>query len=192
MTGITLPELRTPRLILRSLDPSEAEVVYASIDYSREKFTEWFTWAPYATLETVRTNLHESLLSAAAGSEWNYGMFLRGGAFCGRISLSEIDHKNRIAELGYWLDIRYHGQGLMTEAVGCMMELAAMEHRPYRIEAYTDTENFASQKVLEKNGFRCVSTIFHAVRHPIRGWRDQYQFYFIGKKNSLLKRFYLI
>ena len=49
-----------------------------------------------------------------------------------------------------------------------------------RIEAYTDVDNFASQRVLTKCGFVRTGRITRAVKHPLRGWRDQYGFVLVS------------
>ena len=60
----------------------------------------------------------------------------------------------------------------MTEAVRTMLMLALSGGGRLRIDAYADTENLASQRVLAKCGFREIDTIKHIVRHPEHGWRD--------------------
>jgi RimJ/RimL family protein N-acetyltransferase len=107
---VDLPEMRSSRLILRPLEVGDAARVYAAIDHSRVEFTRWFTWAQDATPMSTRQNLQEGRMAMIAGSEWHYGIFDRVQCFCGRIGLSEIDHKAHRAELGYWLDKEVHGR----------------------------------------------------------------------------------
>lgn len=177
---LDLPEMRSSRLILRPLLAADAARVYAAIDHSRGEFTRWFTWAHDATLLSARQNLQEGHMAMIAGSEWHYGIFDRVQCFCGRISLSEIDHKAHRAELGYWLDTEVHGQGIMTEAVRLVLAMVLSSSHHLKIDAYTDVENAASQRVLKKCGFRNVGSIVNAVNHPQRGWRDQYHFTLIS------------
>jgi RimJ/RimL family protein N-acetyltransferase len=183
-----LPELHSSRLVLRALTVADAADVYSAIDNSRAEFNRWFTWAHDTTPESVRQSLDEAQIAVVVGSEWHYGIFervdtpdgVRSGKFLGRIGLSEIDHRVRSAELGYWLDKDCHGQGIMTETVQMILTLALYERRRSRIDAYTDVENFASQRVLLKCGFRKVGSVLNAVNHPLRGWRDQYHFMLVS------------
>jgi ribosomal-protein-alanine N-acetyltransferase len=56
-------------------------------------------------------------------------------------------------EIGYTFLKPYWGQGLATELVPVLAEFAfAQTGAPYLV-AFTDPENFASQRVLTKNGF---------------------------------------
>ncbi|RFA06657.1 GNAT family N-acetyltransferase [Subtercola boreus] len=57
------------------------------------------------------------------------------------------------ANLGYWVDARYAGRGLMTAAVGAAADLARDELGLHRIQAGTLVHNVASQSVLKRCGF---------------------------------------
>jgi len=56
-------------------------------------------------------------------------------------------------EIGYGLLPKYWGKGYATEAVIATADWAAKQPGVKRIEAETDPENAASQRVLEKAGF---------------------------------------
>ncbi len=56
-------------------------------------------------------------------------------------------------EIGYGTYPGLHRQGYMTEMVGGMVNWARQQPGVLRVVADTETENVASQKVLEKNGF---------------------------------------
>ncbi|BDI31978.1 ribosomal-protein-serine acetyltransferase [Capsulimonas corticalis] len=167
-----LPELRTPRLILRPIQQDDAPAVYDAIDRSRDNFSRWFIWSRESTLTGVQQNIRETISSMIAGTEWHYAIFEKEAGFCGRIGLSQINQEARSAELGYWLAEEFQGRGLMTEAVRTLLMLALSSAVSLRIDAYADTENVVSQRVLTKCGFREIDVIKHIVRHPEHGWRD--------------------
>jgi ribosomal-protein-alanine N-acetyltransferase len=56
-------------------------------------------------------------------------------------------------EIGYWLAEKYWGRGIMTEAVGTMVEYAFTRTRWLRLFATIFQHNRSSMRVLEKNGF---------------------------------------
>lgn len=60
---------------------------------------------------------------------------------------------NGMVEIGYGIEKEYEGQGLMTEAVTAMVNWASTQPGVSRVEAETDPNNFASQRVLQKSGF---------------------------------------
>jgi [ribosomal protein S5]-alanine N-acetyltransferase len=57
------------------------------------------------------------------------------------------------AVLSYWVDQAHNGPGLCTRAVAEVVDLAFGELALHRLEAGTLVDNFASQRVLEKNRF---------------------------------------
>jgi [ribosomal protein S5]-alanine N-acetyltransferase len=65
---------------------------------------------------------------------------------------SDIHRKN--AEMGYWLAEPYWGHGIVTRAVREMVAIAFERFDINRIFARPFSSNPASQKVLEKAGFR--------------------------------------
>ncbi len=75
---------------------------------------------------------------------------------------SDIHIKN--AELGYWLAENYWGKGIITEAVKQMVDFAFRTYDINRVFARPFGNNPASQRVLEKAGFkleaRLKDTIF--------------------------------
>jgi ribosomal-protein-alanine N-acetyltransferase len=77
------------------------------------------------------------------------------GKACGGIGLhpqDDIQCKN--AELGYWLAEAYWGQGIITRAILQMLEYGFKNLDIDRIFARPFGSNRASQRVLEKTGFK--------------------------------------
>ena len=61
--------------------------------------------------------------------------------------------ENESVEIGYGIKPEFEGQGLTTEAVVAMCQWAIKQEGVNCIEAETDPDNRASQRVLEKAGF---------------------------------------
>ena len=75
------------------------------------------------------------------------------GAMVGRINLSVLENDQKTAELGYKIGENYTNLGYANEAVKIVLEKAFNIYGLNRIIAGTATDNFASNKVLIKNGF---------------------------------------
>ena len=58
-----------------------------------------------------------------------------------------------VIEIGYGLKEEYRHHGYMTEAVKVITEWALSQDGVKQVEAETDAENIASQKVLFRTGF---------------------------------------
>ncbi len=73
--------------------------------------------------------------------------------------------------VGYWVDQRLNGRGIATIALGQVIGLAFGQYGLHRLEAGTLPENTASQRVLERCGFRRIGLSRGHLR--IAGaWRD--------------------
>jgi diamine N-acetyltransferase len=78
-------------------------------------------------------------------------------------------------ELGYALGPNERGKGYCSEAVELVVDYLFLSKDIVRIQAQTDVRNVASQKILEKAGFKKEGTI--RKNDFIRGeWRDRYLF----------------
>lgn len=104
--------------------------------------------------------------------------FDRGdGEVYGSITLSGIELGIFLnARMGYWVDVELIGRGLATAAVNAVCEHSLERWNLHRIEAGTNVDNVASQRVLAKCGFEEIglsrSHLF------INGkWSDSRQFH---------------
>lgn len=74
--------------------------------------------------------------------------------FAGIISLGEKSDIYRVnLELGYWLGKSFWGQGVMTEAIRQMSNVAFRQEGITRVFANVFEDNKSSCRVLEKNGY---------------------------------------
>ncbi|MBP2623007.1 GNAT family N-acetyltransferase [Streptococcus oricebi] len=71
----------------------------------------------------------------------------------GSIKFEKLDEIKKEAEIGYFLQENYWGQGLMTEAVKELVFLAFREFGLKSLVIITHQENRASQHVAQKAGF---------------------------------------
>ena len=86
-----------------------------------------------------------------------------------------INHRltGTLLEIGYGLVPSERGKGYCSEAVSILVDYLFLSRDVVRIQAQTDVRNVASQKVLERNGFKREGTIRKA--GFVRGeWRDRF------------------
>jgi|HigsolmetaAR203D_1030402.scaffolds.fasta_scaffold02991_3 Acetyltransferases, including N-acetylases of ribosomal proteins len=74
------------------------------------------------------------------------------GRIVGSFSFKGLND-NGMVEIGYGMNPGYEGKGFMTEAVSAAVRWASKQPGVLSIEAETEPENVASQRVLEKAGF---------------------------------------
>ncbi len=131
--------LRTARLVLRPLQPRDAE--YIATGLNDWEVTKWLLPVPWPhNIEQAEWFLNNPPSEGALAIDLE-------GTFTG------VVHLGSDCEIGYWLDRRHHGKGFMTEAVGALIA----QH--FRNGGGTITGGYilgneASRKVQLKVGFR--------------------------------------
>lgn len=88
------------------------------------------------------------------GKQGIYRAVMVDGQVVGSVSVEKKeDVYGKDAEIGYFLNRDQWTQGLMTEAVRQILPMAFAELDLIRITGLVNAPNWASRKVLEKNGF---------------------------------------
>ena len=110
----------------------------------------------YFSAAGQRTLLGQSLRRYEQGLDWP-GVITVDGAPVGRVNLNNVVRGAfRSADLGYWVDAAHNGRGVATAAVAAIVATAFSELGLHRVQAGTLLHNVASQRVLERNGFRPI------------------------------------
>ncbi|XP_030445478.1 uncharacterized protein LOC115668112 [Syzygium oleosum] len=112
----------------------------------------WCRWEPYTS--------RDDALAYIAGTVLPHPYFMAiclDGRPVGQVSVTRNEAASEACrgELGYAMALGYWGRGIMTEAVRmAVAEVFGGRPELERVEAVADVENKASQRVLEKAGFR--------------------------------------
>ncbi len=142
-----LPELTTPRLSLRALEPGDLEPFFRA--YSQREAMRYWSSPPLADLEAAR-----EYLAGAIERMQTWSILQReDGAWLGTAALHGLDLPNQRAEVGFLLDPAHWGRGYGREAVGAVLRHGFEGMGLHRIEADVDPRNEASLRVLEAAGF---------------------------------------
>ena len=89
------------------------------------------------------------------GSGFGFGIFLED-IFVGEITISGVMRGPlQSAYVGYWIDERVAGRGLMPEALVVVLDYCFETLRLHRVEVNIIPRNTASRRVVEKLGIRC-------------------------------------
>lgn len=97
---------------------------------------------------------------------------LVGGEFAGQLNVSSVIRGSlHSASLGYWIDERYAGRGVMPTAVALVTDHCFHAVGLHRIEVNIRPENLASRRVVEKLGFH-EEGLRRQFLHISGAWRD--------------------
>ena len=109
---------------------------------------------PYQYTEKDAEDYINAMLNSDPNSTFAYAVEADGAAVGSIGAFRQGNIYFRTAELGYYLDERYWGKGVMTEAVRQLCEKIFNETDILRIYAEPFAYNIGSRRVLEKAGFK--------------------------------------
>lgn len=147
-------EILTPRLRIRPFRDSDLEAFLAyRNDPEVARYQGWSL--PYAR-ESALEFLTEMKDKQPTPGEWlQLSIELRStGETIGDLAFHLMKSDPRQAYLGYSLSRAHWGQGYASEAVRALLGYLFRERDLHRIVAECDVDNTASQKLLERLGFR--------------------------------------
>ncbi|MEO1640618.1 MAG: GNAT family N-acetyltransferase [Pseudomonadota bacterium] len=142
-----VPTLRTARLLLRALRPSDAPAITAALN--NYEVSKWLTMVPYPyTLADA-----EWFIAENAKGRFRARLIWAGDRLVGTIGLEN--------ELGYWLAQDAWGQGYATEAAQAVLAHHFASTDADLVNSSHFVENTASRNVLTKLGFVDVGAHVH-------------------------------
>ena len=109
---------------------------------------------PYPYTEKDAEDYINAMLNSDPNSTFAYAVEVDGAAVGSIGAFRQGNIHFRTAELGYYLDERYWGKGIMTEAVRQLCDKIFDETDILRIYAEPFAYNIGSRRVLEKAGFQ--------------------------------------
>ena len=114
------------------------------------------------------------------------------GDFAGQLNVANVVRGSlHSASLGYWIDQRVAGRGVMPTAVALVADHCFWAVGLHRIEVNIRPENTASRRVVEKLGFR-EEGLRRAFLHIAGDWRDHLSYALTREESAdgLLKRWH--
>jgi ribosomal-protein-alanine N-acetyltransferase len=146
-------------ITIRPIVLDDAEAIAALRREGRDYLAPWEPERGEAAFnaEGSRTEIEAALARAEAGIGLAYAIE-DDGRFVGQIFLNSIVRGPyfRSCSVGYWVAKSAAGRGVATEAVRLAKRVAFQDLGLARVQAETLIDNYASQKVLQRNGFEPI------------------------------------
>ncbi|MBB4984544.1 MULTISPECIES: GNAT family N-acetyltransferase [Streptomyces] len=158
-----------PRVGLRPFSPGDAEEFTARARESRELHRPWL-------FPPCTTEAYAAYAGALTGDPARAGFLVcehaDGGAVAGFVNINNIVRGAfRSGALGYGAFAHAAGRGLLTEALGLVMDHAFGPLELHRLEANIQPGNAASRALVRRAGFR-LEGFSPAMLHIDGAWRD--------------------
>lgn len=138
---IELPELR------------HGEALYDLVRANISRLQQWMPWAvDDYSIEHAREWIQRTLDSREKDGSFN-AIILLEGEIIGTIGYHDLNLSNKHTAIGYWIDHRYEGKGIVTRSSRILIDYLFVEVRLNRIQINCNVDNLRSRAVAERLGF---------------------------------------
>ncbi|WP_417871792.1 GNAT family N-acetyltransferase [Winogradskyella sp.] len=147
---------------IRLLQPNEGKAFFNLIENNRSRLEDFFagTVSKTKTLEDTLLYCKEIQKKIKDFSYLPYMITdINTGEFIGLVDVKNINKDLPKAELGSFIDHRYEGKGIVTEATELVVDHIVKEYRFIKLLCRANARNKGSIAVILKNGFELEGTI---------------------------------
>lgn len=138
---------------LRAVTSDMAGELFEVVERNLDHLHEWMQWAVEGySISHTRAFTELSERQWVAGQTMNYLIFVEG-EIAGGAGYNFVDRTNRGTELGYWLERRRTGKGIVTRSVRSLIEHAFGDLEMHRVVIRCAEGNTRSRAIPEKLGF---------------------------------------
>lgn len=151
--------IETERLILRRFSYSDA---FDMLKYwINDPLVQFMYSEPiYVNNQEVSELLNQYISSYEKIDYYRWAIILKETNEClGQIAFFLVDNKNHFSEIEYCISRTFQKKGLATEATKAVMKFGFENVNFHKIQICHKENNIASQKVIEKCGFKYEGTL---------------------------------
>lgn len=156
---ITLPELKTRRLVLRPLEARDASAI-ADLGGRDFEIVRWLTGASWPYVEGEAEDFVRKLIGTDPMETEAAFVVTLGGVFIGVVAIEapgDLKDLPDLPTLGYWIGRAFQGHGYAGEAVEAVLTWAFEAYGTQAIAARAFEDNTRSRALLRKMGFKPYS-----------------------------------
>lgn len=153
MNHIGTQTIETDRLILRRFESSDAQAMFENWA-SDSEVTTYLTWPAHGDISVTETVLRDWAPQYANDNCYRWAITLKenGPQPIGSIDVVYWDESGKVPEIGYCMGKRWWHQGIMSEALGAVIDFLFDRVGVERIMAHHDVNNPHSGGVMRKCG----------------------------------------
>ncbi|WP_028775989.1 GNAT family N-acetyltransferase [Shimazuella kribbensis] len=138
---------------LRLMQQKDSPVIFQLVERSRPYLGKFLPWVEHMkSLEDYKAVIQRWLLQFAENKGFQSGIYFQGD-FIGMIGIHPIDWTAKMTAIGYWLDEKHQGKGIMTQCCQKVMHICFEEYELNRLEIRCDPENEKSRAIPKRLGF---------------------------------------
>ena len=157
-----LEKIETPRLIIRPVQLGDAVPLNRAVNHSLTLLQQWQPWANDPSLQATQDFVQHGVTSWKTPGSSDFPMTIihqENNKIIGASGYNDrSDPKEGVYDIGYWLDIDYQGQGLVTEYVNALSRFALLELNAKKVVICMNVENIKSIAIAKRLSFSQTGT----------------------------------
>jgi ribosomal-protein-serine acetyltransferase len=111
-----------PGIEIRQFEPLDAETVFAAVERNRAYLREWLPWVDLThSVPDVLDFIVKSRAQFHDNQGPSCGIWI-DGELAGSVGCHPIDWSNRQVSIGYWIEERHRGKGVITKCCVALIE----------------------------------------------------------------------
>lgn len=147
---------------ITSFNTLQSESFFNLIETNRVRLEDFFAGTVARTKTLEDTNNYCKIIDQRV-KERSYFPYIistiESNEFIGLIDVKNIDWNVPKAEIGYFIDTNYEGQGIMSKALGFVIDYLIDKYQFKKLLCRANSKNSGSVKVALKNEFLLEGTI---------------------------------
>ena len=152
MKHLGTKQIETSRLLLRRFVPEDAQAMYANWA-SDPEVTKYLTWPTHTGVEVSQAVLADWVSHYGEENYYQWAIVPKElGQPIGSIAAVHMNDRVGRVEIGYCIGKNWWHQGIMSEALGAVIDFFLIEVGANRVEACHDPHNPHSGAVMAKCG----------------------------------------
>lgn len=144
---------------IAKLELAHSQKIYELTEANRYFLREWLSWLDdIKSVSDTNKFIESTIKTSSSGGAPNFAV-LYDGEICGVAGFNEINKRNRVGSIGYWLAEDYNGRGIATHVVKKLLEIGFGEFNLNKIEIRCAENNIKSRAIPERLGFIYEATL---------------------------------
>ena len=152
----------TEDIYLKTATTHYANALYHIIDSNRVLFSQFMAWPNFVKCESDTANFLADCFIKHQQDETKTYVILNNNIPVGLLSFNHIDKSNKTAYIGYWLDSKAQGKGIITQAIQALTHYYAIKKLIKRFVIKCSVTNLKSNQVAKRCGFDYEGTLKQA------------------------------
>lgn len=178
------------KIILRPLKLDDSEKLVLLINASANELREFMPWMNGAISHREEDDfLLRAMQEMNLNQAIHFAVMLKDiTQIVGVIGTHPIDWLNESASVGYWIATAFTKNGYATEATLLIVEALFAELKMHRVAVSAAIDNAASNRVIEKIGFRFEGIMKSAGKVASASWKDLNSFALLKEEYFAIRK----